>query len=113
MKRVYIAGKLNDDACGYIKNLHRMIVAAERVRKAGFAVFVPCLDILQGIVAGNLGYEDYFDNSQSWLDVSHAVFLTPGWETSKGTAAEIQRAKAQGIPVFSGIDELVRVLMEN
>ena len=24
MKRVYVAGKLNDDACGYIKNLHVM-----------------------------------------------------------------------------------------
>jgi len=47
MKRVYVAGKLNSDACGYIKNVHRMIIWAEKVRKAGFAVFVPGLDFLQ------------------------------------------------------------------
>lgn len=113
MKRVYIAGKLNDDACGYIKNVHRMIVAAEQVRKAGFAVFVPGIDFLQGLVFGNWDYQDYFENSQPWLDASHAVFLTPGWETSKGTAKEIERAKSQDIPVFSDLDELVRALMEN
>jgi hypothetical protein len=113
MKRVYIAGKLNDMACDYIKNVHRMIVTAEQVRKAGFAVYVPCIDLLQGMVFGNFGYDDYFDNSQAWLDASDAVFLTPGWETSEGTKREIQRAQSQGIHVFSDINELVSALMEN
>ena len=110
MKRVYVAGKLNDDACGYIVNVHRMIIWAEKVRKLGFAVFVPGLDFLQGIVFGNWEYRDYFDNSQPWLDASDAVFLTPGWEASKGTIREIERAKSQGIPVFSDLNELSRVL---
>jgi hypothetical protein len=110
MKRVYIAGKLNDDACGYIKNLYRMIIAGNKVRKLGFAVFIPGLDILQGLVAGDFGYMDYFDNSQAWLDASDAVFLTPGWETSLGTKEEIKRANAQGIPVFSDLNELTKVL---
>ena len=112
-RRVYIAGKLNDDACGYIQNLHRMIAAAELVRKAGFAVFVPGIDFLQGIVAGNLGYADYFENSQAWLEVSEAVFLTPGWETSQGTAKEILRATGLGIPVFEDIEKLKQYFLEN
>ena len=106
MKRVYVAGKLNDDACGYITNVHQMIVWAEKVRKLGFAVFVPGLDFLQGVVFGNWIYSDYFNNSQSWLDVSDAVFLVPGWETSSGTKREIKRAKANGIPVYSDLDML-------
>lgn len=110
MKKVYIAGKLNGMACDYIKNIHRMIISAEKVRKAGFAVFVPGLDFLQGVVFGNWDYPDYFDNSQPWLDASDAIFLTPGWETSEGTKREIERAKAQNIPVYNDLDTLVKEL---
>ncbi len=106
MKRVYVAGKLNDDACGYIVNIHRMIIWAEKVRKLGFAVFVPGLDFLQGVVFGNWAYKDYFDNSQPWLDVADAVFLVPGWETSSGTKREIERAKNNGTPVYFDLDML-------
>jgi hypothetical protein len=110
MKKVYIAGKLNSDACGYIQNVHRMIQSAEQVRKAGFAVFVPGLDFLQGVVLGNWEYRDYFGNSQPWLDAADAIFLTPGWQTSEGTKQEIERAKARSIPVFDDLNELVKQL---
>ena len=110
MKRVYVAGKLNGMACDYNKNLHYMIVWAEKVRRAGYAVFVPGLDMLIGVVMGDLDYADYFDNSQPWLDASDAVFLTPGWETSEGTKREIERAKAQNIPFYSDLDLLVKEL---
>jgi len=107
MKRVYIAGKLNDMACEYIKNVHKMVIWGEKVRKAGFAVFVPGIDLLQGTIFGNWEYSDYFDNSQAWLDASDAIFLVPGWETSTGTKREIERAKQQGIPVYSDLEQLV------
>lgn len=110
MKRVYIAGKLNDMACDYIKNVHRMIIWSEKVRKLGFAVYVPGTDFLQGLIFGNWEYADYFDNSQAWLDVSDAIFLTPGWETSEGTKREIERAKGQGMPVYSDLDLLAKKL---
>lgn len=106
MKRVYIAGKLNDMACDYIKNVHRMIMWSEKVRKLGFAVFVPGVDFLQGLMFGDWGYTDYFNNSQPWLDASDLVFVTPGWETSSGTKKEIERAIKQGIPVCYELDEL-------
>lgn len=100
MKKVYVAGKLNADAIGYIKNMHRMIKMARVLRDAGYSVYVPCNDILEGLVDGGFEYGAYFDNSQPWLMVSDAVFLTPGWETSKGTLEEIRLARENEIPVF-------------
>jgi hypothetical protein len=42
----------------------------------------------------------------AWLEVSDAVLLIEGWEKSKGTLAEIERAKALGIPVFTTVYDL-------
>ena len=53
-KRIYIAGPLNDDAVGYIKNLHNMIQTAEAVRMLGCSVYVPGLDFMQGLVGCSL-----------------------------------------------------------
>ena len=101
MIRIYVAGKLNADAVGYIQNMHKMIKTAKELRDAGFSVYVPCNDFLEGLVDGNFDYKEYFDNSQPWLSVSNAVFLTPGWETSSGTAKEIELANNLNIPIFS------------
>jgi hypothetical protein len=98
--KVYIAGKLNADAVGYIKNCHRMIKTAREIRRLGHSVYVPCIDFLEGLVDGNFEYEDYFDNSQAWLLSSDAVFLTPGWETSEGTKREMELADSNNIPIF-------------
>ena len=76
MIRVYVAGKLNADAVGYIQNMHRMIKTAKELRDAGFSVYVPCNDFLEGLVDGSFDYKEYFDNSQPWLSVSNAVFAT-------------------------------------
>lgn len=112
MKRVYVAGKLNGMACDYIKHIHRMIVWSEKVRKAGFAVFVPGIDFLQGVMFGNWEYDDYFNNSQPWLDASDAVFVTPGWETSEGTKREIEHAKKNNIPVYYDLDTMLKELSD-
>jgi len=106
--RVYIAGKLNDTACDYIKNVHKMIKEAEKVRMSGFSVFIPCLDILAGIVSGNRNYEDYFNNSQEWLDVADALYVLDNWRTSKGTKREIKRARQKNIPVFYSLEDLIK-----
>lgn len=105
--RIYIAGKLNDEAVGYIKNMHSMIKTANQIRRLGNSVFIPCLDLLSGIVEGNLEYSDYYANNLPWLEVSDAVFVCLGYETSKGTQAEIAHAERLGIPVYFNIKELV------
>ena len=107
MKRVYVAGALNADAVGYIKNVSQMIKYAEEVKKLGFAVFVPCNDFLMGVVNGNYDYYDYFNNSQPWLEVSDAVFVCPNWENSKGTIKEIERANELRIPVVYNVTDLI------
>ena len=100
LPRVYIAGKLNDMASDYVKNVHNMIKNAEEVRKQGFAVFVPGIDLLCGLQTGNWDYKDYFDNSQPWLDVSDAIYVGESWRESGGTIREIKRAKDKMIPRF-------------
>ena len=106
MRRIYIAGKLNDLAVDYLLNVHKMMVTAEEVRKAGYSIYVPAIDLLMGIAFGYTKYEDYFNNSQPWLEASDAVFLTPGWETSKGTEKEIKTALEKKIPVFDNLTEM-------
>jgi len=108
MKRIYVAGKLDDMACNYVKNLYQMIKSSEEVRKAGFAIFVPGIDFLLGVVHGNWKYEDYFNNSQPWLDISDAVFVQgDNWKESKGTKKEIERAREKGIPLFFDLKVMI------
>lgn len=104
--KVYVAGKLNDDAVGYIKNVHRMIKTARKVREAGYCVYVPCNDVLEGFVDGNFDYHEYFDNSQPWLMSADAVFLVQGWESSTGTRREMETADANNIPIFDSIEKM-------
>lgn len=106
--RVYIAGPLNSDAVGYIRNCHRMCVMAEVIRRRGFSVYVPCLDFLMGLLSGTYDYKDYFNNSQPWLEVSDAVFMCVGWEDSDGCRREYKLAEERGIPVFQVLSELAR-----
>jgi hypothetical protein len=106
MLKCYVAGKLNDDAVGYIKNMHRMIKTARELRKLDISVYVPGNDFLEGLVDGAFTYEDYFKNSQPWLMSSDLIFVCEGWETSKGTAKEIELAKSIGIPVFYDFETL-------
>ena len=71
--RIYVAGPLNALACDYLKNVHQMMQCAEALRKKGYSVYVPALDLLMGLTFGNYEYGDYFENSQPWLDASDAM----------------------------------------
>ena len=106
MKKVYIAGALNSDAVGYIKNMNTMLVHADVVRRAGFAVYVPCLDFVMGLLSGDYQYHDYFNNSQPFLLSCDAVYVCPHSENSKGTQSEIETAIKNNIPVVWNVDEL-------
>ena len=111
--KVYIAGKLNDFACDYIKNVHYMIKDAEEVRKSGFSIFVPGIDLLCGLVNGDWDYNDYFDNSQPWLAVADAIYVRgEDWHTSEGTKREILLADSLKIPKFfkddNGLEKMIK-----
>jgi len=111
LKRIYVAGKLNDMAIDYLLNVHKMMKVAEKVRLAGFAPFVPALDLLMGIMFGYEDYENYFAGSQPWLAAADAVLLVPGWETSDGTQREVAHAEVLGIPVFEDLEEMKKALI--
>lgn len=108
MKLVYIAGKLNDGALQYLRNVHDMIVENEEVKALGVATYVPAIDLLNGIVCGYDDYHDYFDNGQAVLCRCDAVYVCKykDYKTSKGTCAEIALAESLGIPVFYSLRDL-------
>ena len=103
IKRVYVAGKISDEAIHYIKNIHRICQNAEDIRKMGYAVYVPGTDFLMGFLFGYWDYNDYFNNSVGWLKVSDLMYVSPGWETSSGVKKEIEIAKQLGIPIVYGV----------
>lgn len=112
MKRIYIAGKLAADAVDYNNNRKRMLHYALKVKKAGFSVYVPCMvEQLALIDTEDWEYSDYFNNSQPWLEISDAVFLVPGWETSSGTQLEIELAKDLNIPIYDDLSKLIKDLL--
>ena len=96
----YIGGALNAMANQYVKNLHNTIIWAEKIRQLGYAVFIPGMDFLLGVVHGTLGYEDVFNNSQAFLRTAKIMFVCPGWEKSKGTAKELDVAHHYNVPIF-------------
>lgn len=119
IKRVYIAGILSRAHGYYSQNTAlNYIIAAREMTKwgvkallAGFDPFVPSLDapfwwvLENGQVITEPMIKRY---SKSWLEVCDAVVLTPGWQQSPGTLAEIKRAEELGIPVFKSLDELIK-----
>jgi len=46
----------------------------------------------------------------AWLEVSDIVFVVPGWDKSKGTLAELDRAEELDIPIVWQISELRSLL---
>ncbi len=105
--KIYVAGPLNAMAVDYLNNVSNMMNEAEHLRRLGFSIYVPAIDLLMGIKFGYTSYNDYFDNSQPWLKAADALYLCKGWENSKGTKAEMETAMANGIPVFDNPDQLV------
>ena len=105
--KVYLAGPLNAaHADGYIKNLHKMCKKGSELIKAGYSVFIPGIDMLAGVIDGDWGYDEYFDNSQPWLISADAVYIMEGWQESKGTVREIGIANDFGIPVVDNDKDL-------
>jgi len=111
MKRIYIAGALNSDACGYIQNLHLMSLYAEKVRRIGCAVYNPGTDFIQGVISGDLEYTDYVDNTLEFLKVCDALAVVPdNYNNSLGVRNEILMARECGIPVLYSFKEVLTFL---
>jgi hypothetical protein len=107
VKKAYIAGALNaDNAVDYLNNRHRMLDYANKIRKLGYYIYPPALLDELASMFGDWSYEDLFDNSVAFLEVCDVMFLTPGWENSKGTKLEIEIAQELNIPIYENLEEL-------
>lgn len=73
------------------------------MRKAGFAPFVPALDLLLGVINGDLGEEDFRETGMEFLEVCDAM-LVVSW--SWGVQKEIEEAWRLGIPIYYSLEEL-------
>jgi len=78
------------------------------VQVRGGAPYVPWLDhdLLLQPIGCRLTVEDMYESSLAWLEVADALYVVRGWENSKGTKAEIEVAKALGIPIFYSLEEV-------
>ena len=112
MKKVYVAGAYSGgNILECLKNIGRGEEYSAKVFMLGYAPFCPWHD--KDYVIKNWRDEFtvkmFYDYCMVWLDVSDIIFVIPGWENSKGTLAEIERAKELGIPVVYSFEELEKV----
>lgn len=116
IKRVYIAGLLTprgyfsaNPAIDYIVSIREMTKWGLEAFKAGFDPFVPAFDWMFWLVAEGQPITEAMIKrySKNWLSVCDAIVLTPGWNQSPGTLAEIKYAKDLGIPVFQTLESLI------
>lgn len=110
MKLVYVAGSYSaDNVISVLDNIREGQRWGTRLLLRGYAPFCPWNDYhFQLMLRGDerLTVQHYYDYSMKFLEVSDIVFVTPNWESSKGTIAEIARAEQLGIPVVYNLDEL-------
>lgn len=110
IKRVYVAGPYSaDNVLEVLRNIGKGQKACANLFKLGFAPFCPWHD--KSYVYDNpdetFTVPMFYEYSMAWLEVSDAVMVLPGYETSKGTLAEIKRAEELGIPVFYSEHDLI------
>lgn len=112
MKCVYVAGPYSsDNVMGVLENMRKGMRMATKVFLAGFAPFCPWIDYHFALmVRGDerLTVDQYYQYSMAWLERSDAVLVLPGSERSRGTQAELQRARELGIPIYHTLDDLIR-----
>ena len=112
MLRIYVAGAYSaDNVIDVLKNIGRGQDYAAKLFMLGHAPFCPWHDkeyVIQNWDK-DFNVKMFYDYSMKWLEVSDVVFLVPGWENSKGTQKEIERAVELDIPVVKSIDELEKI----
>lgn len=95
-------------------NYHAFHAAATELRSNGYTVFNPAdNDVANGFdprgmngdpaEAAALGFSlrEALRQDLSWIcDHAEGIALLPGWETSRGAAAEVALAHALGIPTY-------------
>ena len=107
MKRIYVAGPYSaDNVLDVLKNIGRGEKACAELFAAGYAPFCPWHDksYVTDNPEGEFTVQQFYDFSMAWMEVSDAVLVLSGWQNSKGTIKEIERAQQLGIPVYFSVE---------
>jgi hypothetical protein len=101
--KVYLAGPMTG-LPDY--NFPAFFAAADRLKEAGHTVFNPAQNDLDtwgdmATIKVKANYRDCLKADLNWiLDHAEAIALLPGWENSKGVAAELALAKALNLEIM-------------
>lgn len=101
MKKVYIAGKYNDDdIIKCLANIKLGIQTAVKAIHDGYIPFCPFLDFMFYLVGEKpLTVEEFKAYSMEWVESCDEIWVLPNWETSGGTKREIEKAQIMDIRV--------------
>lgn len=111
MKRVYVAGAINDtDITPILDNIREGIRYAVKIMLAGFAPYCPQLDFLYRFLL-KPGEEfpegAFYRVGLSFVEVCDAMFVCPDSENSHGVKMEMAKAMSLGIPIYYSVQELI------
>jgi hypothetical protein len=109
MKRIYVAGPYSaDNVLDVLNNIRVGLEISTEIFLRGYAPFAPWLDFHFVLMSkgAKLTVPMFYAYSMAWLDVADAIFLCPGWQQSKGTIAECERAMEHAMPIFEDIDKM-------
>ena len=107
MIAVYMAGKMSDpNPCRFLRNLNALQDWTARLRELGYAPFPVGGDYTDIMRTTDVSIGQVKEASIVWLRRADCVFVTPGWETSDGTKAEIEEAQRCRIPVFFDLETM-------
>jgi Domain of unknown function (DUF4406) len=111
VKVVYVAGKFTGPTA---RDVHLNVYAAEKVAmliaEAEAMPLTPHLNTKN--FDGTKSPEFWYAGTLELLRRCDAMMLVPGWEASKGVAAEMEEADRRNIPVFESIVMLKAWLIE-
>ena len=99
MKLAYVAGPYRAASeSAVVRNIRNAEAVAAELWKIGFAVICPHMNsaLMNGICPDHV----WLQGDLVMLERCDLVVLAPGWKSSSGTLAEINRANERGIPVF-------------
>ena len=102
-KYIFVSGPYtNPDP---VQNVRRAILAGDRLREAGYIPFVPHLDLLWNMLVPH-GIDYWLEWDKAWIQKCDALVRLDGY--SPGGDEEVRYAEELGLPVYEGVDALVR-----
>ena len=106
--RIYIAGPYRAATVEERdRNIARARLAAAELLRRGHSPFCPHTMTAQfDDHFPDLPDEAYLCCDLDWLLLAHALLVLPGWEDSRGTVAEIERARALQVPVYFSLSDV-------